>query len=97
MKINCNDGTHVWTRFLKSNLGNYIYSMLTDNLGILYLLGSATANNPLSLTFNNTSYSKSGGQDAFLLKLNNDSGGKYSVFIYILYKEIYYKLIYNIL
>jgi hypothetical protein len=73
MKINCNDGSNQWTRFIRSNLGNYIYSMLTDNLGILYLFGTASANNPLNIIFNGISYSKSSGTDSFLLKINNDS------------------------
>lgn len=68
------NGVVSWLRFLITNGGNYIYSSTTDPSGNLYLVGIASINNPMTLTYNGTSYTKTiAGQDGYLIKINNDA------------------------
>lgn len=61
-----------WLKFLITNGGNYVYSSTIDISGNLYLGGVAFANNPSSLQFNGNSYSKTPGQDGYIMKINSD-------------------------
>jgi hypothetical protein len=67
------NGAVSWLRFLITNGGNYIYSSTTDPSGNLYLVGTASINNPMTLRYNGIAYTKTvAGQDGYLIKINND-------------------------
>lgn len=67
------NGVISWLRFLITNSANFIYSTTTDSSGNLYLAGTASINNPMTLTYNGKAYTKTvSGQDGYLIKINNN-------------------------
>jgi hypothetical protein len=77
LKIN-SGGEIQWLRILITNSVNVIYATTVDNNGNLYLVGTVSANNPNTLTFNNVTYTKPSGQDGFIMKINNNQNNTVS-------------------
>ena len=71
LKMSTN-GDISWLNFLITNGGNYVYSSTIDISGNLYVCGTASANNPVTLQFNGITYTKTLGQDGFIIKINSD-------------------------